>query len=85
MDKEVKPDNSDEIKGIIAENLRINQADVLDDQTMSDLNADSLDGIELLLELEDGFNIDIPDAEFESLKTVGEIVEYVNKKIGDKK
>ncbi len=48
---------------------------------VNDLNADSLDTVELVMELEDEFSMTIPDEEAESLKTVGEAVDYVLKQL----
>lgn len=51
---------------------------------VNDLNADSLDTVELVMELEDEFDLTIPDEEAEKLKTVGEAVEYIRKHLEDK-
>ena len=48
---------------------------------VNDLNADSLDTVELVMELEDEFSMTIPDEEAEKLKTVGEAVDYVLKQL----
>ena len=48
---------------------------------VNDLNADSLDTVELVMELEDEFDMTIPDEEAEKLKTVGEAIEYVSKQM----
>ena len=48
----------------------------------NDLNADSLDTVELVMELEDEFSLTIPDEEAEKLKTVGEAIEYINNRLG---
>ena len=42
-----------------------------------DLNADSLDVVEMLMAIEDEFNIEIPDEEIENFKTVNDVVEYI--------
>ncbi len=44
-----------------------------------DLNADSLDQVELVMELEDAFDTDIPDEEAEKIKTVGDAVNFIQK------
>ena len=51
---------------------------------MNDLNADSLDMVELVMELEDEFDLTIPDEEAEKLKTVGEVVDYIQKTVAVK-
>lgn len=51
---------------------------------VNDLNADSLDTVELVMELEDEFDLTIPDDDAEKLKTVGEAIEYIQKHLNDK-
>ena len=46
----------------------------------SDLNADSLDLVELVMELEDEFDVSIPDDDYEKIKTVGDAVKYIQEK-----
>lgn len=48
-----------------------------------DLNADSLDLVELIMSLEDEFDLEIEDEEVDSIKTVGDAVEYINNKLGE--
>jgi acyl carrier protein len=74
----------EKVKEIIAEIMAIDTNVINADSTMVGLNADSLDVIQLIMEMEDVFDIDLPDAEFEPLKTVGDIVGYVDKKIKEK-
>jgi acyl carrier protein len=42
-----------------------------------DLNADSLDVVEVLMSIEDEFGVEIPDEEIENIKTIGNLVEYI--------
>lgn len=68
----------DKIRNILAEQL---DADI-DEMTMDtdiarDLGADSLDVVELLMSIEDEFGVEIPDEEIENIKTIGELVEYI--------
>ena len=68
----------DKIKEILAEQL---DADV-DEMTMDtniarDLGADSLDVVELLMSIEDEFEVEIPDEEIENIKTIGDLTEYI--------
>lgn len=46
-----------------------------------DLNADSLDVVELLMAIEDEFEITIPDEEIENMKTIGDVVDYIQNQI----
>ncbi|HET7187355.1 MAG TPA: acyl carrier protein, partial [Gemmatimonadaceae bacterium] len=49
---------------------------------IEDLGADSLDIVELVMEFEKEFNIDIPDEDAEKMRTVGDAVAYLNAKVG---
>jgi acyl carrier protein len=51
---------------------------------VNDLNADSLDTVELVMELEDEFDLTIPDEEAEKLKTIGEAIDYLKKHLEGK-
>ena len=69
----------DTIQGLIAEQLGID-AEIIDMDTnlMKDLEADSLDAVEIILGIEESFGIDIPDEEAEKFETVRDLVEYVD-------
>ncbi|HHY77400.1 MAG TPA: acyl carrier protein [Clostridiales bacterium] len=62
----------------IAEQLGIDTDDItMESSFIEDLGADSLDIVELLMALEEEFDIEIPDEEAEKLVTVGDVVEYI--------
>jgi len=67
------------IQKVIATQLSISDPTsiTLETNLMDDLDADSLDAVEIIMSIEDEFGIEIPDELAESLKTIGEIVEYV--------
>lgn len=66
------------VKSIIADVLIVNREDLKDsDEFMRDLGADSLDMVELTMELEREFEISIPDEEVQHIDTVGKAVKYV--------
>ena len=68
----------DKVKEIIAEKLSINEDDItMDSSFVDDLNADSLDLVELMMALEDELDTEIPDEEDENFKTVGDVVKYL--------
>ncbi len=72
---------ADKIKTIIAENLEVKLEDINDESKIQDdLGADSLDCVELIMSIEEEFDIDIPDEDADKLLTVGQIVEYVESK-----
>lgn len=65
-------------KKVIAEMLGVSVQDLKPETHMNDdLGADSLDDVELVMALEDEFELEIPDAQAESCRTVAQIVEYV--------
>ncbi len=68
----------DKVKDVIVEQLNVEEDDVNEDASfIDDLGADSLDIVELVMALEEQFSISIPDEEAESIKTVGDAVEYI--------
>jgi len=69
------------VKNIIVEQLGVNADEVKDEASfIDDLGADSLDTVELVMALEEEFNAEIPDEDAEKLRTVGEAVNYIEKK-----
>ncbi|MBU0719166.1 MAG: acyl carrier protein [Planctomycetes bacterium] len=65
---------------IVSEQLSVDKNEINRETSfVNDLNADSLDTVELVMELEDEFDLTIPDDEAEKLKTVGEAVDYIQK------
>jgi len=72
-----------QIKEAIVEKLGVEESKVTDNASfINDLGADSLDTVELIMELENRFNIQIPDEDQEKIQTVGDAVSYVQSKIG---
>ena len=68
----------DKLKAIIAEQLSIDESDInMDTNLMKDLEADSLDAVEIIMALEEEYDIEIPDEEAEKFQTVDDIVKYV--------
>lgn len=65
------------IKAIVADKLSISEDQVTEEASfIDDLGADSLDTVELVMALEDEFNMDIPDEEAEKLTTIGKAMDY---------
>ncbi len=71
------------VRDIIAEQLDIDEVEEITEETslMGDLEADSLDAVEIMMALEDEFEITIPDEDAESFKNIGDIVKYVESKV----
>jgi len=68
----------DKIKDIIIEQLQVEESDVnMDTNLMKDLSADSLDAVEIIMAIEDTFEIEIPDEDAEKFQTVEDLVKYV--------
>ena len=70
-----------QVKEVLKSQLGIDYADIkLESNIMNDLGADSLDVVELIMEFEDEFNLEISDEDAEKLKTAEDILKYLNKK-----
>ena len=68
----------EKIRDILVEQLSVDSEEVsMDANFIDDLNADSLDIVELVMAMESEFDISIPDEDAEKIKTVGDAVEYV--------
>ena len=68
----------DKIKEIIIEQLSVEEDDItMDTHLMKDLEADSLDAVEIIMAIEDEYGIEIPDEVAEKFQTVGDLVHYV--------
>ena len=66
------------IKEVLAERLSVEEADITEEANFQeDLDADSLDLVEMIMELEDQFGLKIPDEDAQKIQTVGQAVEYV--------
>ncbi len=74
---------AEKVFAIVAEQLQVPKEEIRDDKSfINDLQADSLDIVELVMEFEDEFKIGIPDEDYEKIKTVGDAVKYIEDKSG---
>jgi acyl carrier protein len=73
-------DMLEKVKKIICEQLDVPEENIVPTASfVDDLGADSLDQVELIMAMEEEFNISIPDEDAEKIKTVNDAVEYVSK------
>lgn len=71
---------AERVKKIIVDKLGVEESQVTSEASFTtDLGADSLDTVELIMEFEEEFNISIPDEQAETITTVGQAVEYLEK------
>lgn len=72
----------EKVKAIIVEQLGVSETAVtMDASFIDDLGADSLDIVELVMALEEEFDLEIPDADAEKVVTVGDVVEYIKENV----
>ena len=68
----------DRVKSIICDQLAVESEKVVPAASfVEDLGADSLDIVELVMTMEEEFDLDIPDEEAEKIKTVGDVIKYI--------
>ena len=71
----------EKVKKIVEEQLGVNSESITMEATfVDDLSADSLDIVELIMGIEEEFEIEIPDTDAEKIVTVGDVVEYIKNK-----
>ncbi|PZR13862.1 MAG: acyl carrier protein [Archangium gephyra] len=67
------------VKSIIADQLGVSEDEIkMESSFIEDLGADSLDIVELVMAMEEEFEIEIPDEEAENIKSVGDAINYIN-------
>ena len=72
----------DKVKEIIIDKLGVEDSKItMESKFIDDLGADSLDTVELIMQFEEEFSIEIPDEEAESLLSVGQAVDYISTKL----
>lgn len=74
-------ETEDRVKKIIAEQLSIDEDKIVSEASfVSDLGADSLDVVELIMALEEQFELEIPDEDAQKLQTVKDAIEFINQR-----
>ena len=75
-----KKESTDKVKQIISEQLGVDESEVTPSASfVDDLGADSLDQVELVMALEEAFDLEIPDEDAEKIRTVQDAVDYIDK------
>ena len=73
-----EPEIQEKVISIVSEQMGVDKAEINKETSfVNDLNADSLDTVELVMEFEDEFEMSIPDEEAEQIQTVGQAVDYI--------
>lgn len=74
-------DITDKVISIVGDQLNVPREEITRDSSfVDDLKADSLDIVELVMALEDEFEVKIPDEDYDKIKTVGNAIDYINGK-----
>jgi acyl carrier protein len=74
----------EKVKKIIIEQLDVAEADVVPDAAfVDDLGADSLDQVELIMAMEEEFDVSVPDEDAEKIATVKDAIDYIKKALGE--
>jgi len=80
----VSQDIEAKVKAIVAEQLGVDESEIARETSfVNDLNADSLDTVELVMEFEDEFDMSIPDEEAEKIQTVGQAIDFIMGHMGE--
>ena len=73
----------EKVVSIVAEQMGVDKGEISRDTNfVNDLNADSLDTVELVMEFEDEFETSIPDEQAEKIQTVGQAIDYIKEHMG---
>lgn len=74
---------SERVRALVATQLGVEEAEVVPQASiLDDLGADSLDVVELVMALEEAFDIEVPDEDVEGIRTVGDVEAYVASRVG---
>lgn len=70
----------EQLKEIMVNTLNLEEKDIKPEASLKDLGVDSIDAVELIMSLEENYDIQIPDEDAAKLEKVSDIIEYINKK-----
>ena len=72
----------EKVRDILCDQLDVNEEEVtMDSSIAEDLGADSLDVVDLIMSLEDEFDMEVPDEQVEAIKTVGDLVRFIEQSV----
>jgi acyl carrier protein len=72
------------VRNIVAEQLGVDLSEVRSDASiLDDLGADSLDVVEMVMSLEEAFDIEVPDEDVEEMRTVADVERYITRAVGE--
>ncbi|MBQ2626594.1 MAG: acyl carrier protein [Eubacterium sp.] len=71
----------EKVKEIMIDTLNLDEADITLDATLKDLGVDSIDAVELVMALEEAYDVKIADEETAALEKVSDIVEFIDRKV----
>lgn len=71
----------EKVKAIVSEQLEVAPENLSAETTFEEIDADSLDIVELVMALEEEFDLEISDQEIENIKSIGDIVRYIESKL----
>ncbi|HHT9133793.1 MAG: acyl carrier protein [Planctomycetes bacterium RIFCSPHIGHO2_02_FULL_50_42] len=75
------PSVAERVVELVSKQMGVNAQQITPQTSfVNDLGADSLDTVELIMEFEDAFDMNIPDEEAEKIQTVGDAIEYIEKR-----
>jgi len=74
----------DTIKGIVTKIVRCDEKILTAESTWADLKADSLDMVQILIAIEEKYDIEVPDEDVQEIKNFGEFVTYVERRVAEK-
>jgi acyl carrier protein len=78
----IESDLVERVRGLVSEQLGLSPSEVTPDASiLDDLGADSLDVVEMVMAIEEVFDIEVPDEDAEAMRTIGDVENYVSRRL----